>query len=76
MTDPTPVKMTTTKFWVSLIGAVLLAASLVGLPGWWGKGVAIGVAALTSMGVYQFRNVPVPPPYTLPPSTKDSAHGL
>lgn len=75
MTTPTPVKFAATKFWVSLVGALLLAASLVGLPGWWGKGVAIAVAALSSVGVYQFKNKPVPPPYTVTPFMKGTEDG-
>lgn len=54
-------KTTAAKFWVGLIYALLTTASLFALPGWWGKGVAIGCSLVGAAGVYLTTNKPIPP---------------
>jgi hypothetical protein len=53
-------KETAAKFWVGLLFALLTTASMLGLPGWWGKGVAIALALVGSGMVWLTDNKPIP----------------
>lgn len=59
-------KETATKFWVGLVFALVTTASTLGLPGWWGKSVAIAAALVGAAGVYLADNKPIATP-TNPP---------
>lgn len=54
-------KYTATKFWVGLVFALVTTASLLGLPGWWGKGVGIASALAGSAMVYLTTNKELAP---------------
>ena len=51
-------KETAAKFWVGLVFALLTTASLLGLPGWWGKGIGIASTLVGSALVYVTDNKP------------------
>lgn len=55
-------QVTAAKFWVGLVFALLTTASLLGLPGWWGKGIGIACALVGSGMVYLTENKPLAQP--------------